>query len=330
MIIISIIRALLEDNTVSINGLGTFCVKKLPAQMKDNIIFPPQNIIEFEYAKEVAGFDFITKLSKWEQIRMDEAQDEVSKWIAQLEGGLEHNKSIFYENLGTFLKEDTGRIVFQSVINPQLNIENEGFEPVIIHIKSEDMPALKTETPIKDKRLILVKKTKKRDKFWFLFTIILAMLTLGILFFKTTIYEYYQTILLKITETAVVKDKEIEEVVNNNETTETEKNAMNTSDKFINDVEKTKEVDAKNVLQKKINDVYIPYQVGKYYVIAGSFLKEEDALRHIKQKKLEKYQAKLIVQPHNSRVRVSIGVFDNERDAEKFIHQIDKNYWVLK
>jgi len=329
MLIHSIIRALLEENTVSINGLGTFCVKKLPAQMKDDIVYPPQNIIEFEYAKEVAGFDFITKLSKWEQIRMDKALDEISKWIALLEEGLEHNKSIFYDNLGTFLKEDTGRIVFQSVINPQLNIENEGLEPVIVPIKSEEEPIQKTEIPIKDKRLLLVEKTKKRDKFWFLFTILLAMLTLGILFFKTTIYEYYQTILLKITETAVVNDKEIEEVVYNNETTETETDAKFISEEFSKEVVITEMDEKKNVLLEK-NEIYVPYQVGKYYVIAGSFLQEEDALRHIKQKKLEKYQAKLIVQPHNSRVRVCIGVFDNERDAEIFIHQIDKNYWVLK
>jgi cell division septation protein DedD len=75
---------------------------------------------------------------------------------------------------------------------------------------------------------------------------------------------------------------------------------------------------------------YLSYQKGKYYVIAGSFTKEEDALRHIKEKKLEKYHAKIVIQSQNSRRRVCIGVFDNEKDAEKFAAQTDKNYWVLK
>ena len=78
------------------------------------------------------------------------------------------------------------------------------------------------------------------------------------------------------------------------------------------------------------NDVYLPYQEGKYYVIVGSFANEKDALRHIKEKKLENYHAKLIAHPDSPRLRVCIGVFNSETDAKNFAAQIDKNYWVLK
>jgi len=132
MITPSLIRALLEENSVTITGLGTFYVKKLSAQIKDEVVYPPQNVIEFEYSTAVEGFDFVSKLSKWEQIRIDDAQAEVSKWLDLLEKGLEHSKSVFFDDFGTFSKDIFGKIVFQSVINSQLNIENEGFEPVII------------------------------------------------------------------------------------------------------------------------------------------------------------------------------------------------------
>jgi nucleoid DNA-binding protein len=326
MITPSIIRSLLEETTVSVSGFGTFCVKKLPAQIKDDIVYPPQNIIEFQYSKGTVGFDFVTKLSKWEQIRIDEAQEEVSKWIDLLENGLEHNKSIYYEELGTFMKNSLGSIDFQGVIHKKFNVEHEGFEPIVLPPKVEDLPPKTMNPPVKDKRIYFVKKAKKRDKFWFIFTILLAGITLSVVFLKDTIADYYHAVNNKERGNAVEKNIEIEsEEYMNIEEEETVE--MCTADKGSIDYE---EVEEKNILPEKSNELYLPYQVGKYYVIAGSFLKEEDALRHIKQKNLDKYHAKLIVQSQNSRFRVSIGVFENEQDAERFAQEVDKNYWVLK
>jgi hypothetical protein len=76
--------------------------------------------------------------------------------------------------------------------------------------------------------------------------------------------------------------------------------------------------------------LYLPYQKGNYYIIAGSFTKEASALLHIKQKKLDQLNAKLIVHPDSPRIRVCIGVFDNEEEAIKNAAQLNKNYWVLK
>jgi nucleoid DNA-binding protein len=330
MIIPSLIRALLEENSVAVTGLGTFYVKKLPAQVKEEVIYPPQNVIEFEYSKDVEGFDFISKLSKWEQIRMDEVQAEVSKWFDLLKKGLEHNKSVFFDDFGTFSKDTSGKIVFQGMINSQLNIENEGFEPVLIPSKNKEKNHQHIEQPVKDKRVILTKKPKKRDKFWFTLTIFIAFATLGTLFLKDTIYNYYQTI-FKNEVNIAIKDIENENVAYISGMADTEENdIIPTDDVVLNETKKAENKDHVKVTPMKSNDKYLPYQEGKYYVIAGSFANEQDALRHIKEKKLEKYHAKLIVHPDNPRVRVSIGVFDNEDDAKYFAAQIDKNYWVLK
>ncbi|MCL2290394.1 MAG: SPOR domain-containing protein [Bacteroidetes bacterium] len=332
MITISLIRALLEENSVTITGLGTFYVKKIPAQIKEDVIYPPQNIIEFEYSKEVEGFDFVSKLSKWEQIRIDEAQAQISEWLDLLEKGLEHSKSVFFDDFGTFSKDSSGKMVFQGVINAQLNIENEGFDPVSISSKNKEKNHPNIEQPVKDKRVILTKKTKKRDKFWFVLIIFLALATLGALLLKDTIYRYYQTVFIKNEVNLAVKELEdeiaayISGIVEAEDLISTEDLVLN-KDKIDENKDKAEVIPPK---PSKSNDVYLSYQAGKYYVIAGSFANEADALRHIKEKKLEKYHAKLIVHPDNPRIRVSIGVFDNENDAKEFAAQIDKNYWVLK
>jgi nucleoid DNA-binding protein len=320
-----LIRALLEESAVTITGLGTFSVKKLPSQIKEEVIFPPQNIIEFEYSKGVEGFNFVSKLSQWEQIRIDEAQIKVVEWLELLEKGLNDNKSIFFDDFGTFSKNEAGQIVFQSVINSQLNIENEGFEPVLVPAKDKKI--------VKDKRLILKKRARKRDKFWFVFTILAASILLCVLFVKDFIPDFYQTFVAKKEKMGAMKDTAKEEVDYLDNTAEIQANeaiqTLHSENENIVSANVPVVNQNLNTLPKS-NEVYLSFQQGKYYVIAGSFVNEEDALRHIKQKKLEKYNAKLVIHPQSQRLRVCIGVFDNEKDAELFAAQIDKNYWVLK
>jgi len=316
MIILSLIRALLEEDSVTITGLGTFYVKKNPAQIKEDIIFPPQNFIELEYSKDAEGFDFTSKVSKWEQIRIDEAQFQVSEWLNLLEKGLEYNKTVFFDDFGTFSKDFSGKMAFQSVINSQLNIENEGFEPILVPHREREENYKET---VKEKRLILDKKEKKSDKFWFALIIFIALATIGTLFLKDKFYSFFQI--------SFIKDK----ISMPSESVDTEiATYIDSLKKEIIEATYTFEEEVKEEVKEEGNNTYLSYEKGKYYVIAGSFTKEADALRHIKQQRLEKYHAKLIVHPDSPRIRVAIGVFDNEGDANNFALQIDKNYWVLK
>jgi len=333
MILNSIIHALLENNSVVITGLGNFFVTHIPSQIKEDIIFPPRNLIEFEHSKDMLGFDFVNKISEWNQIRIDEAQNELNKWVELIENGLEHNKRLFFDNFGTFTKDNSGKIVFQSAVNSQLNIENEGFEPVIIPQKSNTDSKQNKEQPIKDKREILVRKRKKRDQLMFISTISVAAVLLCALFLKNQIFNLYDNI---------INNKQSELFVDNikeDTTSDIHPLAKSESITEISCTEKFTEVedpiDSKIIIDTPIslssyNELYLPYQVGTFYVIAGSFVKEESALFHIKQKKLDQYHAKLIIHPSSNRIRVCIGVFDNEQKAINFAAQLNENYWVLK
>ena len=74
----------------------------------------------------------------------------------------------------------------------------------------------------------------------------------------------------------------------------------------------------------------IRFEQGHYYVIAGSLPTEQDAVRHIKQRNLDQYEPKIVMQNGVSNLRVCIGIFDTEEEAETYAKSVNKNYWVLK
>jgi len=335
MILPSLIRALLEENTVAISGLGTFFVKSVPSQIKEDIIYPPHNIVEFEFSKDVEGFSFVSKLSQWEQMRIDEAQAKISEWADIIEKGLEHNKSVFFDDFGTFLKDTHGKIIFQGMIIAQLNIESEGLEPVIITPKNYKKEHQGSKEPVKDKRVILHHKKKKNDGFLFWLIIIAAAVLICALFLKDQMNNTYQTVSTNIKTFIKPESIEDKQVVFISKIAEEEQNSSEfavaenvTTHPPLPDMV-TNETKISTSLAA-CKELYLPYQKGNYYIIAGSFAKEESALLHIKQKKLEKFHAKLIVHPENPRIRVCIGVFNNEGEALKTAEQLDKKYWILK
>jgi hypothetical protein len=75
---------------------------------------------------------------------------------------------------------------------------------------------------------------------------------------------------------------------------------------------------------------YIRFEPGHFYAIAGSLPNETDAERHIRHKKLDQYSPKIVLQDGVKNLRVCIGIFNTEEEAEQFAKGINSGYWVLK
>lgn len=75
---------------------------------------------------------------------------------------------------------------------------------------------------------------------------------------------------------------------------------------------------------------FIDYEKGKYYVIVGSFRSEKEVREHIKSRKLEQYNPKVVLQQNSKNMRICIGVFDTEAAADSYVRSTGLNYWVLK
>jgi len=350
MITDSLIRALVENNSVIVTGLGTFYVKKVPAQLIEDIAYPPHNIIELEYSKDIVGFAFVGKISEWNKITIDAAQEEIAKWTEMIEQGVENNKTVFFDDLGTFSKDILEKIVFQSVINSQVNFEFEGLEPVSVVFKTRGKQDVE-ETSIKDKRDILIVRKQKREKIWFITTVLAAAILLCVVFLKDTFMNYYKTIFLHddklVTENVIVENTAtdiqmeeaipvvtttvVEEQIPVKEETSVKPKGIVKSQTFVN--QKVID-DGEPVTMSTYKGRYLPYQEGNFYLIAGSFEQEDNALRHIKNRKLDSYNAKLVVAPDSPRVRVCIGIYDNMEEAnsiaEYFNETYEQKYWVLK
>ena len=76
---------------------------------------------------------------------------------------------------------------------------------------------------------------------------------------------------------------------------------------------------------------HINYEKGRFYLVHGSFGQETDCVRHIRSHHFEMYSPTVLHQSGNSRLRVCLGVFDTEEEANRFAtsHGI-KDAWTLK
>lgn len=146
MIINSIIRYLQTDDELIVNRLGRFTKKSVASQVEGSMITPPKVILEFEYAEDGNGFSLVDRISRWESLRLLDADDAVTKWVSELKTAVQNNKSVAFENFGTFSMNPTGKIVFESDIIKELNGEFYGMNPVPV-VKSDKIT---TEPEIKD------------------------------------------------------------------------------------------------------------------------------------------------------------------------------------
>lgn len=186
-------------------------------------------------------------------------------------------------------------------------------------------------------------KRKRRWEIWlFIFIILASIGVLAALFDDELIYLYQKIIDKRKTNTElttpdVTDNDEIPNLKTTpNEEVDEEADTVNeaiesTTEEVIPEETIAQEVKpASKPTATNENIPIIEFESGKFYVIAGSFVKQSDAELHIKQKSLQRYNAKIVKQNGNNRLRVCIGIFDTENEAINFAAKIDKNYWVLK
>lgn len=74
----------------------------------------------------------------------------------------------------------------------------------------------------------------------------------------------------------------------------------------------------------------VGFQMGKFYVVHGSFASETDCEKHIRIAGFDKYNPMIVKQSGNSHLRVCLGVFPTEAEAQEFIDRHQLKAWILK
>ena len=349
------------------------------AKIEGDTIQPPHYEVVFsQNDNEENNFALANLISREKQCLFTFANEEITAWVSELLTALQNNKSVTYEDFGTFMLDKKGNITFESAVIPQLNSLFEGLEPIDLkHFEIPAAPVVEPEPePVEEPEPEPVvepvgannispindgdndnddddddeddedddneeeeEEIKKRHSLAWLWVVLLLLVVLGVLgyIFKDKLLGYYQQ----------WKDRKqpVEQVVvpnDNADATATvdEKPVGANNDSPVNDSpeETVAEPEPEPVtytpaVVKQSADGkydYIRFEKGHYYAIAGSFPSESDVIRHIRQKKLDQYSPKILKQDGVTNLRVCIGVFNTEEEAESFAKGVNSSYWVLK
>ena len=126
-----IIKALLDGDSISINDLGTFTKQYQSARFEGDTMLPPQYVVNLIVQDDQPdGTEFINLLCREKQCRITEAAAEISRWVEELKTALENNKSVSFDNFGTFSLNNKGIIQFVCDHIDELNREFEGMSVV--------------------------------------------------------------------------------------------------------------------------------------------------------------------------------------------------------
>ena len=179
------------------------------------------------------------------------------------------------------------------------------------------------------------KKHHKLAWLWILLLLLVALGALGFVFRDKITSFYHQW-----------KDKEqsVEQDVTPEVTDDDNQTATFEDESVVDEVEAVEEVTPEVVEEPTPKPVaaapvkstsdgkydYIQFEQGRFYVIVGSFPTESDVVKHIRNKRLGQYSPVIVKQDGFKNLRVCIGVFNTEAEAEQFGKSTNQNYWVLK
>ncbi len=400
------------------NDLGTFSLHYEPARIEGEKLLPPRNVVTLDTKTDDDNLGFTNFICREKQCLLTEANREITQWVEELKNALANNKSISFEEFGTFSQDSKGRLTFEALDIPDLNIEFEGMpelslnvsdisteepddnepqtedvkieepisvkEPISTEEPDDNEPQtedVKTEEPVSIKEPIITEEPddnepqtedvkieepisvkgpisteepddatpqeeetetedsevedtdnteetetpKKRRSLWWLFTLILLLIlaTLGYIF-RNKIQDIIRPVFERFTHKEVEATKP--EEIDSDTVSFTEEDTTAVTDTAV--VEEPYEPEI--IKSSSAGYPYIRFEQGHYYVIAGSFPSEKDVLAHIRAKHLDEYSPKLVLQDGAPNIRICIGIYDTEEEAETFAKSINPKYWVLK
>ena len=128
-----ILKTLQKEKYVFIERLGAFRIQLKHAVVEKNVIHPPYNEVMFSPDdSEENNFALANQISREKKCLFTEANELVMKWVDELLAALQNNKSVTYEDFGTFMLDKKGNVSFESAVIPLLNSQFEGMEPIDI------------------------------------------------------------------------------------------------------------------------------------------------------------------------------------------------------
>ncbi|OQP62971.1 hypothetical protein [Niastella populi] len=203
-----LVSYLLQHKSISIPGLGSMYIERIPAQTDfvNRRILPPDYHFRFDKYFDAPDKDFFTYLAKQQDIADYEAIKWYNEWAYELRSKLREGQNVEWAGIGTLKKDISGEIVFESAGRiPSLQ------EPTpanrVIHTHSQHtmlvgdqevtrkISNVDTNSPISDNNNVISgdeqvpdyppypeEPPKKRG--WWIFALVIVALALTVIFFR--------------------------------------------------------------------------------------------------------------------------------------------------
>ena len=207
-----LVSYLLQHKSISIPGLGSMYIERIPAQTDfvNRRILPPDYHFRFDKYFDAPDKDFFTYLAKQQNIADYEAIKWYNEWAYELRSKLREGQVIDWTGIGTLKKDISGEIVFESAgripglqeptpANRVIHTHTQhtmlvGDQEVTRKISNIDnAPAAATEennvvsgdeqAPTEPYQYPWEEEKPKKKGWWF-FALFIAALALGMIFFR--------------------------------------------------------------------------------------------------------------------------------------------------
>lgn len=179
-------------------------------------------------------------------------------------------------------------------------------------------------------------KRKKHPWVLLIILLIVALLAAAAYYFRKQLTELYQQH-FGSENTELVTEEALQDTTFTGEIDTLVTDGMTMDTDSLGTTENSEDTEGKAISeQNMVNQLpdgekfFIDYEKGKFYVIVGSFRSEKEVREHIKDRKLEQYKPKVVLQQNSKNMRVCIGVFGSEIEADSYGRGTGLNYWVLK
>jgi hypothetical protein len=202
-----LVSYLLQHKSISIPGLGSMYIERIPAQTDfvNRRILPPDYHFRFDKYFDAPDKDFFTYLAKQQNIADYEAIKWYNEWAYELRSKLREGLEVEWAGIGTLKKDISGEIVFESAGRiPGLQ------EPTpanrVIHSHSQHtmlvgdqevtrkISNIDNAPAVSDENNIISNEEQVPDyppypeeppkKKWWLFALVIAAIALGMIFFR--------------------------------------------------------------------------------------------------------------------------------------------------
>lgn len=200
-----LVSYLLQHKSISIPGLGSMYIERIPAQTDfvNRRILPPDYHFRFDKYFDAPDKDFFTYLAKQQNIADYEAIKWYNEWAYELRSKLRDGNVVEWDGIGTLKKDISGEIIFESAgripslqeptsANRVIHTHSQhtmlvGDQEVTRKISNIDAPA-----DVSDNNVISgdqldyppYPEEPPKKKGWWIFALIVTAVALSVIFFR--------------------------------------------------------------------------------------------------------------------------------------------------